>query len=72
MSEKLVDISDMLTDKGFKDLKRGNVLRFNDGTELRIVRLNRRKRTCYAERITTMTVEEFDAKYEITDKSSSK
>lgn len=66
--ENLIDISDMLTPVAFKRLKRGNVLRFageNDQmTELRIVRINKTKKTCFAERIDTLSLEEFQKQYD--------
>lgn len=52
---KLIDISDILTDKAFKELKKGQVLRFQmegSPTDLKIVRLNRRLKKCFAEEIT--------------------
>lgn len=72
--ENLIEISDMLTPEAFTKLKRGQMLRFKDGdtfTELRIVRINKRKRTCFAEQITTMTPEEFEEKLAQADKASS-
>ena len=44
----LVDISDVLTDKAFQELKKNQILRF-EHRELRIVRINKKSKKCWAE-----------------------
>lgn len=48
-----VNISDMLTDKAWKELKKGSVLNFEfEGsiTTLKIVKMNKKKRLCLADK----------------------
>lgn len=62
---ELIDISNDMTDAFYADpdIKRGKVLIFNfEGSEthLKIVKLNRRKKTCFVEEIKLLTEKELN------------
>lgn len=60
---KQIDLSKELTPAFFtnKDFKVGKVLIFADGTNLKITRLNRKKKVCIAEEIKLYTEDEINA-----------
>jgi len=55
----LIDISDQLTDKAFLELKKGQLLRFQTA-EMRIVKINRKSKKCWAEKTRTYTEDEIN------------
>lgn len=62
----LIDLSDMFTNEFYKSptIKKGKVLVFegDEGRkELKIVRLNRSKKTCFAEEVKLYTEDEINA-----------
>jgi len=57
----LVDLSDQLNETAFKELKKGNILIFNDHgvrRSFRIVRINKKSKKCFAEATQTYKSDE--------------
>lgn len=68
MPSNLIDLSTILTPEGFKQFKKGQTLGFQqeDGTieRFKIIRLNKTRRTGFAEKITLYTTDEMETKWE--------
>lgn len=55
------EISDILTDKAFKDLKVGQILMFNyEGSrnDYKITKINRKSKKCWAKKVTTYSTDQ--------------
>lgn len=55
------EISDILTDKAFKELKIGQILMFNyEGSrnEYKITKINRKAKRCWVKKVTTYSTDE--------------
>lgn len=65
-----IDIGADLTDKAFKDLNVGNVLRFRSekgDMEFKIVKMNRKSRKCFVRQVVTFDPEELDGSVTVVD-----
>ncbi|MBO1267082.1 hypothetical protein [Arthrobacter cavernae] len=65
------EIGSELTDAAFAKLKVGNILRFqsDDGeTELKIMRINAKKRKCFVRPVKTFLPEDLDGTVSVVDK----
>lgn len=63
-ASKWDEIGDMLTDKAWTDLGIGDILRFKKNghdIELKVMRMNKKKRKCYVQQIRTYTLAEVEA-----------
>lgn len=63
MPPNAIDISEELTDAAFEKLNVGHILRFRDGDgelELKIVKINRKSKKCFATPVKTFTPEELE------------
>lgn len=63
-TSKWEEIGEMLTDKAWRELGVGSLLRFNkDGRiiELKIMRMSKKRKRCYVQQIRTYTQAEVDA-----------
>jgi hypothetical protein len=59
------EISDILTDKAFKELKIGQILMFNyEGSrnEYKITKINRKAKRCWVKKVTTYSPDKIDIK----------
>lgn len=57
------EISDILTDKAFKELKIGQILMFSfEGSrnDYKITKINRKSKKCWAKKVTTYSTDEID------------
>lgn len=55
------EISDILTDKAFKDLKVGQILMFNyEGSrnDYKITKINRKSKKCWVKKVTTYSTDQ--------------